>query len=422
MQTLMPVRGTQDLWQETYRQHRWLVGTIEATTSRYGYHPIETPIFESSSLFTRSLGATSDVVMKEMYQWTDQGGNGLTLRPEGTASVVRAFSARPQALPFPAKFFYSGSMFRYERPQKGRLRQFHQAGVEALGSMSPFLDAEVIACGMAALRAVGVVSGMTLHINSLGNRASRQRWRDALFKYFSRYEKDLSPMSRARLQRNPLRILDSKEKEDQEIKRDAPPATASMDGESRQFFEQVCESLTNLQISFVVDKDLVRGLDYYVHTAFEARVEGLGSQNAVLAGGRYDGLLTELGGKPADSDKDAGVGWACGIERLALLADAPENNKRPIAVIPIAESDEEAAFALAQMLRQQGFEVDYAFSGKMRKRLQRADKLKAIIACLIGEEEQRDDNVTVRMLDDGKQSRVARSQLASHLRTVQRGV
>ena len=422
MQTLMPVRGTQDLWQETYRQHRWLVDTIEATTNRYGYHPIETPIFESSSLFTRSLGATSDVVMKEMYQWTDQGGNGLTLRPEGTASVVRAFSARPQSLPFPAKFFYSGSMFRYERPQKGRLRQFHQAGVEALGSMSPFLDAEVIACGIAALRAVGVVSGMTLHINSLGNRASRQRWRDALFAYFSRYEKDLSPMSRARLQRNPLRILDSKEKEDQEIKRDAPPATASMDGESRQFFEQVCESLTNLQISFVVDKDLVRGLDYYVHTAFEARVDGLGSQNAVLAGGRYDGLLTELGGKPNDSDKDAGVGWACGIERLALLADAPENNKRPIAVIPIAESDEEAAFALAQMLREQGFEVDYAFSGKMRKRLQRADKLKAIIACLIGEEEQRDDNVTVRMLDDGKQSRVARSQLAAHLRTVQSGV
>jgi len=423
VQTLMPVRGTQDLWQETYRHHKWLVDSIEAIASRYGYQPIATPLFESSALFTRSLGASSDVVMKEMYQWTDQGGNGLTLRPEGTASVVRAFSARPQAQPLPAKFFYAGPMFRYERPQKGRLRQFHQAGIEALGSLSPLLDAEVIACGVSVLRTLGIQTGMTLHINSLGNRDSRGRWRDALFTYFSRYEKDLSEMSRVRLQRNPLRILDSKEKEDQEIKREAPAATASMDRDSRQFFEQVCASLKTMKIEFVVDKDLVRGLDYYVHTAFEARVDGLGSQNAVLAGGRYDGLLADISGQatPQGKDrdeKDAGIGWACGIERLALLVDPPEYTCRAIAVIPIAESNEEAAFLLAEMLRQEGFDVDYAFSGKMRKRLQRADKMNARVACLIGEEEQRDDSVTVRMLDDGTQKKVLRSQLVAYLREV----
>ena len=293
-----------------------MIETGRAVAARYGYAEVATPIFEFTEVFARTLGETSDVVTKEMYSFTDRGGEALTLRPEYTAGVARAFISGALGQNLPVKLFCSGPMFRYERPQKGRLRQFHQIDVEVIGAPEPLADVEVIALGAQILRALGLAEHVRLELNTLGDPESRQAYRDRLVGYLSAYRDRLSPDSQARLERNPLRILDSKDEGDREILKGAPTLDASLNEASKAFFAGVRAGLDALGIAYAINPMLVRGLDYYTHTAFEFTTDRLGAQGAVLAGGRYDGLVAAMGGPDTP-----GIGWAAGVERLAMLLD-----------------------------------------------------------------------------------------------------
>ncbi len=306
--SLQPVRGTHDVLPEDGRRFRAVTETGRGIAERYGYHEIATPIFEFTEVFKRTLGDTSDIVTKEMYTFTDKGGDQITLRPEGTAGVARALISGGLTQHLPLKFFYQGPMFRYERPQKGRLRQFHQIGVELLGVGEPLGDIEVIALGAAILTELGIASMTRLELNTLGNAQSRAVYRDVLVDYLSAHRDALSEDSLTRLERNPLRILDSKDRGDRAVVADAPEFGASLDAESTEFFAAVRAGLDALGIAYTLNPRLVRGLDYYCHTAFEFTTDALGAQGAVIAGGRYDGLVTTMGGP-----ETAGVGWAAGI-------------------------------------------------------------------------------------------------------------
>jgi histidyl-tRNA synthetase len=397
--SLQPVRGTHDLYGETGRRHRHVVETAREIAERYGYDEISTPIFEFSDVFKRTLGDVSDIVTKEMYSFTDRGGEELTLRPEGTASVCRALVSNGLTQSLPLRFFYSGPMFRYERPQKGRQRQFHQIGVELLGVAQPLADIEVIVLGQRILEALGIADRTRLEINTLGDSESRQAYRQALVDYLTPQINFLSPDSRTRLERNPLRILDSKDKEDREIVAGAPLLTNYLNEASEKFFKAVTAGLDRLGIAYTVNPRLVRGLDYYCHTAYEFTTEALGAQGTVMAGGRYDGLIELMGG-PATP----GVGWAAGIERLAMLAAEPPALRRPIAVIPVGDAAEGLALELADRLRRAGFTVDLGFSGNLGKRMKRANKIAAAAALILGEDEMARGTVTLRDLDSGEQA------------------
>jgi histidyl-tRNA synthetase len=292
------------------RRHRHVIESARSLAARYGFAEIATPIFEFTEVFQRTLGDTSDVVTKEMYTFTDRGGTQITLRPENTAGVARALISGALGHRMPIKSFYAGPMFRYERPQKGRLRQFHQIGVELIGVAEPLADIEVIALGAHLLDELGVLDKTTLQLNTLADAASRQAYRTALVAYLQANEDALSTESRERLVRNPLRVLDSKNERDQAVLTDAPVIDDHLSAEAGAFFDTVCEGLMGIGVSFTRNPKLVRGLDYYCHTAFEFTTEALGAQGAVLAGGRYDGLVETMGGPPTP-----GVGWAGGIER-----------------------------------------------------------------------------------------------------------
>ncbi len=404
-------RGTHDLFGDDARRHRHVVETARAVAALYGYGDIATPVFEFTGVFARSLGETSDVVSKEMYTFTDRGGEEVTLRPENTASVMRAILQHGLLQQAPLRFFYAGPMFRYERPQKGRLRQFHQIGTELVGAPEPLADVEVIAIGRHALEALGIAGHVRLELNSLGDPASRSAYRDALVAYLQRYEGDLSEDSRRRLARNPLRILDSKDDKDKRIVADAPPLAAQYNDASRAFFDAVLEGLARLGIAFEINRNLVRGLDYYTHTAFEFTTAALGAQGAVIAGGRYDGLMAQLGG-PATP----GVGWAAGVERLALLLNAPPAPAAPVALVPIGGAAESEAPVLAAELRRAGLVVDLAFKGKPGQRMKRADRLGAAVAVVLGDEELARGIVQVRDLASGEQHPVARGELVEALK------
>ena len=398
-QSLQPVRGTHDLYGETGRRHRHVVETARNVAEGYGYDEISTPIFEFSDVFKRTLGDVSDIVTKEMYSFSDRGGEELTLRPEGTAGVCRALVSNGLTQSLPLKFFYSGPMFRYERPQKGRMRQFHQIGVELLGVAQPLADIEVIALGARILNRLDIRGRTTLEINTLGDSESRDAYRTALVDYLTPQINFLSPDSRTRLERNPLRILDSKDKEDREIVAGAPLFTNFLNDTSRDFFAAVTGGLDRLGIEYTINPRLVRGLDYYCHTAFEFTTEALGAQGTVMAGGRYDGLIELMGGPAVP-----GVGWAAGIERLAMLADAPAAAARPIAVVPVGVDAEGAALALAERLRRAGFMVDLGYSGNLSKRMKRANKIAAAAALILGEDEMKRGSVMLRDLDSGEQA------------------
>jgi histidyl-tRNA synthetase len=374
---LQPVRGTRDIMPKEGRRHRFIEETARSVAERYGYSEVETPIFEFSDVFKRTLGDTSDIVTKEMYTFTDKGGDEVTLRPEGTAGIARMLISGGLAQNLPLKFFYHGPMFRYERPQKGRFRQFHQAGLELVGVSEPIGDIEVIALGAAVLDELGILSQSTLELNTLGNTESRMAYRQQLVAYFKDYSSSLSEDSQGRLERNPLRILDSKNKGDQKIVENAPQFSDSLDTESIDFFAAVTEGLDALSIHYQLNSRLVRGLDYYSHTAFEFKTEDLGSQGTILAGGRYDGLVEQMGGTPT-----AGVGWAAGIERLAMLAKNTPEVTRPIAVIPVLPEFQGEALALAHELRSCGYVIEFGYRGNLSRRLKRANKLNAV-ACFI---------------------------------------
>ena len=398
MSSLQPVRGTHDLYAEDGRRHRHVVETARAVAETYGYDEIATPIFEFSEVFKRTLGDVSDIVTKEMYSFVDRGGEALTLRPEGTAGVCRALVSNGMLQNLPLKFFYHGPMFRYERPQKGRQRQFHQIGIELLGVAQPQADVEVIALGARILERLGIRGRITLELNTLGDTESRQAYRTALVGYLSGFKDKLSEDSRMRLDRNPLRILDSKDEGDRRIVANAPLFSDHLNEVSRTFFAAVTADLDRLGIEYKLNPLLVRGLDYYSHTAFEFTTDALGAQGTVMAGGRYDGLLEMMGG-PATP----GVGWAAGIERLAMLAEAPQAKRRPIAVIPAGDAAQGPALQLAERLRGAGFTVDLGYSGNLGKRMKRANKVGAIAAVILGEDELARNGVTLRDLDSGEQ-------------------
>jgi histidyl-tRNA synthetase len=411
MTTLQPVRGTHDLLPEDARRARHVVDLGRTIAGRYGFEEVATPIFEFSEVFARTLGETSDIVTKEMYTFTDKGGDRITLRPEGTAGIARALISGGLSQHLPLKYFYAGPMFRYERPQKGRLRQFHQIGVELLGVAEPAGDVEVIALGAAILEGLGVQGNTKLELNTLGNTASRSAYRDVLVEYFNDRRDRLSPESLDRLERNPLRILDSKDKGDRAVVADAPEFDDCLDAESRDFFAAVCAGLDALGISWERNSRLVRGLDYYCHTAFEFTTDALGAQSAVLAGGRYDGLVEQMGGPPTP-----GVGWASGVERLSMLLSEAPAKPRPIAVIPLGDEAEAFALRLTDGLRRGGIAADLGYRGKMKQRMKRANTIGACAAVIIGEDELARGAATVRDLDSGAQDSVPFTELQSRLK------
>jgi len=410
MRALQPVRGTQDLLPEMARRHRLIIETARALAELYGFAEIQTPIFEFTEVFARPIGETSDIVAKEMYTFTDRGGEEITLRPEATAGIVRAVLSDGLVQSAPLKFFLSGPMFRYERPQKGRFRQFHQIDVELIGVAQPQADIEVIALGSRVLDALGIRRHTVLELNTLGDPDSRARYRDALVAYFSRRASELSEDSRRRLERNPLRIFDSKEESDRRVSLEAPVFEDYLNTPSRDFFARVRDGLERLGIGYRLNPRLVRGLDYYTHTAFEFVTTELGAQGTVIGGGRYDGLVEMMGGPEMP-----GIGWAAGIERLAMLIAEPPAPKRPIALVPVGEAGEGAALQLSEELRGAGLPVDLGYSGNLGRRLRRANKIGARAAVLIGEDELARGVVALRDLDSGEQSEVPIGELRARL-------
>ncbi len=414
-QALQPVRGTHDLLAEDSAAHQQVALSAQAIAARYGYARIDTPIFEFSDVFHRAVGDTSDIVTKETYTFTDRGGESITLRPEFTAAIVRAYISNGLQQLAPYKCFYHGPAFRYERPQKGRLRQFHQIGAELLGAADASADVEIIALGMHILESLGLNTVATLEINSLGDTGSRAAYREALVGYFAAHKSGLSEDSLKRLEKNPLRILDSKDEGDRAIIAGAPTLHSYFNEESQQHFDRVKAGLDALGITYHVNDKLVRGLDYYSHTVFEVVTDRLGAQGTVLAGGRYDGLVELMGG-PAT----AGIGFAAGVERLsALMAEVGSLNKlapaADVAVVPMQESAEIAAWGIAQALRHAGFKTDIAYKGKGGKRMARADKLGATFAVILGDDELAANTATIKHLKDGAQQTVPQREIISTL-------
>ncbi|AQS84287.1 MAG: histidine--tRNA ligase [Acetobacter aceti] len=411
MSAIRPVRGTHDLIGEDQRRHAHVVETARRVTALYGFEEWTTPVFEETGVFSRSLGDTSDVVSKEMYTFEDRGGDSLTLRPEGTAAICRALVTNGLTQSLPQKVFYTGPMFRYERPQKGRYRQFHQIGAELIGPGEPIADAEAIAMGRDVLAALGIMDNVVLELNTLGDAESRSVWREALVAYFSDFRDRLSEDSRNRLERNPLRILDSKAPEDRELLADAPMLAASLNDASRRFWDDLRDGLQMFGVAYTENPRIVRGLDYYSHTAFEFVTTNLGTQGTVLAGGRYDGLVAEMGGPQTPA-----IGWAGGIERLAMLLETTPPVRQPVAVIPVGEVAQEAAVRALSALRAGGVRTEMAYRGNLKKRMERANKTNASHVVIIGETEVASGTVQLRNLATGLQDEVAATALVQAVR------
>ncbi len=372
--TPQAVRGTQDMLGDFADRFAHVVETFERVRRLYGYKRIEVPVIEPTAVFARSLGETTDVVSKEMYSFEDRGGESITLRPEFTAGIARAYVTNGWQQFAPLKVATHGPLFRYERPQKGRYRQFHQLDAEVLGSDSPLADAELLVFADQLLNELGVAEGVTLTLNTLGDAASRDAWRAALIEHFEAHRGDLSEDSLARLDKNPLRILDSKDPKDRPIAESAPDIDAFLTSEARDFFGAVTSGLDAAGVAWERNARLVRGLDYYRHTAFEFVTDRLGAQGTVLGGGRYDGLIENLGGPPTPA-----VGWAAGLERLAMLIDEPKDEL--LNVIMAVEDDLAipAAQKIAAALRQNKLSADMIATGSARKRYDKATKINAYV-------------------------------------------
>ena len=398
MSRLQPARGTADLLPDSMAKHRLVIDAARTASARYGFQEMATPIFEFSEVFSRPLGESSDIVTKENYSFADRGGEILTLRPENTAGVVRAMISGGLTQSLPLKYFYAGPMFRYERPQKGRMRQFHQVGIEYLGPDDSLADAEIIACGARFLASLGVLDDCELHLNSLGDSDSRAAYRAALIAYLETFADQLSDDSKTRLAVNPLRILDSKDAGDRAILQDAPRLQDYLNDVSKAHFADLTAALDSAGVAWVFDPLLVRGLDYYCHTAFEFVTTSLGAQGTVLGGGRYDGLAEMLGGP-----KVAGVGWAAGVERLAMLVETAMVNNPKVAILTADDGARQAAFRLAEQLRDAGIDIDLPTSGAMGKKLKKADKAGILTAVIMGSEELAKNTVQLRNLRDGSQ-------------------
>ncbi len=412
MPPLQPVRGTTDHLPEQRAAHNHVVDTAHQIARLYGYAEMATPIFEFSEVFSRPLGASSDVVTKETYSFEDRGGTSLTLRPEGTAAAMRAVISNGLTQSLPHRWLYQGPMFRYERPQKGRMRQFHQIGAECIGIASPIADAEIIALGAQILDALGIADKTVLHLNTLGDTHSRDAYRTALTAYLEPYRDELSEDSKRRLETNPLRILDSKNETDRKLIADAPHLSDYLNDISKAHFEELTSLLDKASIAWHYDPLLVRGLDYYAHSAFEFITDHLGAQGTVLGGGRYDGLSQMLGGPALPA-----VGFAAGIERLALLTDAPSEMGCDVAICAADVDAHTDAFALAQSLRCATLQTVALTSNNLRKNLKAADKTGCAYCVIVGSDELANQQVIVRDMKTGEQEAVPCEGLASVLET-----
>ena len=411
MKPVQPVRGTQSLLGEDADRHAAVVAAFERVRRLYGFRRVELPTIEHTAVFARTIGETTDVVSKEMYSFEDRGGEGITLRPEFTAGICRAYVSEGWQQFAPLKVATHGSAFRYERPQKGRFREFHQLDAEVLGSIEPYADVELLAFADQLLKELGT-TGTILKLNTLGDPESRGAWRDALYEHFRAHVGELSEDSRARLERNPLRILDSKAHQDWPVVDSAPTIDQFLTAEATDFFGKVTAGLDAAGISWERAPRLVRGLDYYRHTAFEFITDRLGAQGTVLAGGRYDGLIEALGGPSTPA-----VGWAAGIERLAMMIDAPETAKPLVAVIPLGERAEAEAQRIVADLRREGIATEMAYRGNMKKRLSRADSAGAAYALIIGDNEIEQGEAKLKDLRSGEQRPVSLSRISEALRS-----
>ena len=410
-------RGTKDILPDTVGDWNYVEGEIRELCRRFGYSEIRTPIFEHTELFQRGIGEGTDVVDKEMYTFTDRGERSITLRPENTASAVRAYlQNKLYAQSNLVKLFYIGSMFRYDRPQAGRMREFHQFGVEALGEANPAVDAEVILLAMNLLEGLGL-KDLELSINSVGCPKCRSKYRTMLQDFFRDKLEDLCEDCRSRFERSPLRILDCKKDSDKPYMADAPKITDCLCEECAEHFAKLKELLTSAGISFTHDPRLVRGLDYYTKTAFEIKYPPLGAQSAVAGGGRYDGLIEEMGGNPTPA-----VGFATGLERLLLALESqnllPEKNRSVDAyVVALGGTAQAEGFKLLNSLRQQGLSAAMDFAGRsMKAQMKQANKLGAKYSVILGEDEISEGVVMLRSMEDSSQAKVPMNQVAEKIK------
>jgi histidyl-tRNA synthetase len=405
------VRGTQDIFGEDAARFEAVVAAFDRVRKLYGFRSVHVPMFEFTEVFARSIGETTDVVSKEMYSFEDRGGESITLRPEFTAGIARAYLSNGWQQYAPMKVAAWGAAFRYERPQKGRYRQFHQLDAEVLGAAEPAADVEIIAFAHQLLGELGLGDKVVLQLNTVGDAETRSSWREALVGYFGKVRGELSAESQERLDKNPLRILDSKDERDCAFVADAPKIDAYLTAEAGSFFEKVCAGLQASGVPFERTETLVRGLDYYRHTAFEFVTTHLGAQGTVIGGGRYDGLIEALGGPHTPA-----VGWAGGIERLSMLINITGAEAVDVAVIPMGEAAEAAALGVLQRLRTAGVSAEQAWRGNMKKRMAKADAAGARMAVIIGDDELAAGEAAVKDLKSGEQRRVKLEALAEAVR------
>jgi histidyl-tRNA synthetase len=409
MTPVQPVRGTQSLLGEDADRLAAVVAAFDRVRRLFGFKRIEVPTIEHTQVFARTIGETTDVVSKEMYSFEDRGGESITLRPEFTAGICRAYLSEGWQQYSPLKVATHGSAFRYERPQKGRFREFHQLDAEIIGVAEPQADVEILALADQLLKELGI-EGTVLQLNTLGDPETRTKWRDALYEHFRGHASALSEDSQLRLERNPLRILDSKAHQDWPVVDSAPLIDDFLTAEAADFFAAVTAGLDAAGIAWERAPRLVRGLDYYRHTAFEFVTDRLGAQGTVLAGGRYDGLIEALGGPPTPA-----VGWAAGIERLAMMIEAPVRETPDVVVVPLGERAEAEAQRIITGLRREGVAADMAYRGNMKKRLGRANDAGAAYALIIGDDELDRGEAQLKNLETGEQRAVSLELLAEAL-------
>jgi len=407
--------GTQDLLPGTVEKWQFIEDKARDVCRRYNYKEVRTPIFEQTSLFERGVGETTDVVEKEMYTFTDKGDRSMTLRPEGTAGVVRAYvENKLYGEPDVSKLYYIGPMFRYERPQAGRQRQFHQFGIEAFGATDPAIDAEVVALGYQFCRDLGL-QDVKVEINSVGNAESRAAYRQTLLDFLNPMKDTLCKDCQSRMERNPLRVLDCKV--DQEKFVNAPSILDSLDEECTMHFAKVQELLTAMEVEYVINPRLVRGLDYYTHTAFEYKAQGIGAIDTIGGGGRYNGLVSEVGGPD-----QPGIGMAIGLERIALILEKQEigiSGIKPLDIYLVAlgeAADKEVTIQLAK-LRQAGISADRDYLGrKIKAQMKSADRMQAKFTAILGDDELERGEITLKSMETGEQRIVKLSDLAEELK------
>jgi histidyl-tRNA synthetase len=408
---IQQIRGMQSLLGEEADRLHAVINAFDRVRRLFGFKRVEVPMMEPTAVFARSLGETTDVVSKEMYTFQDRGGDSVTLRPEITAGIARAYLTEGWQQFAPLKVATAGPAFRYERPQKGRFRQFHQLDAEILGAAEPVADVELLCFAHQLLSELGISDGITLQLNTLGDPETRTAWRAALIDYFSQHRDRLSEESRDRLERNPLRILDSKSAADREVSVGAPMIDDYLTTQASDFFFSVTEGLDAAGVPWTRNAALVRGLDYYRHTAFEFVTDRLGAQGTVLGGGRYDGLIESLGGPHTPA-----VGWAAGIERLGMMIGAPSPQPPRVALIPVGARAEVAAMGLLNGLRAAGIAGDMAYRGNMKKRMSRADAAGARFAVILGDDELDRGEAQLKSLESGEQRFVAFDDLVETLK------